>query len=48
MAKAEEHLKERSDMLQKIADLEERIGNEKNLRLEQVNQKELDRIKETE
>ena len=35
-------------MTQDLTDLQERLNNEKSLRLEQVNQKELDRIKETE
>ena len=38
----------RSKMEEDLANLQERLENEKTLRLEQVNQKELDRIKETE
>ena len=35
-------------MEESLGNLQERLDNEKALRLEQVNQKELDRIKETE
>ena len=45
---ADLHLQERDKMTQDLTDLQERLNNEKSLRLEQVNQKELDRIKETE
>ena len=41
-------LQEKQRMENDKADLEQRLANEKTLRLEQVNQKELDRIKETE
>jgi len=35
-------------MEEEMTNLQEKLANEKTLRLEQVNQKELDRIKETE
>lgn len=47
-AKAQEYIEKESQLKQEKEDLIERLENEKNLRLEQVNQKELDRIKETE
>ena len=42
------YLQEKDRMMQDAKDLQEKLDNEKALRLEQVNQKELDRIKETE
>ena len=39
---------EKQAMNDELVSLRERLGAEKSLRLEQVNQKELDRIKETE
>ena len=45
---AEAFLQEKDKMENEARDLQERLENEKSLRLEQVNQKELDRIKETE
>ena len=41
-------LAEKSDMVEELANLKDKLAAEKALRLEQVNQKELDRIKETE
>ena len=41
-------LAEKSDMVAELANLKDKLAAEKALRLEQVNQKELDRIKETE
>lgn len=45
---ADQFLAQQFKMKEEIANLTERLANEKALRLEQVNQKELDRIKETE
>ena len=45
---AEAFLQEKDKMENEARDLQERLENENSLRLEQVNQKELDRIKETE
>ena len=45
---ADSFLSQRDTMERELANLQERLNNEKSLRLEQVNQKELDRIKETE
>lgn len=45
---ADAHLQDKANMEERMANLEERLEAEKTLRLEQVNQKELDRIKETE
>lgn len=45
---ADSFLSQRDTMERELTNLQERLNNEKSLRLEQVNQKELDRIKETE
>ena len=45
---ADNFLNQKSKMEEQLGNLQERLDNEKALRLEQVNQKELDRIKETE
>ena len=45
---ADSFLQREAQMIREADDLKERLENEKSLRLEQVNQKELDRIKETE
>ena len=47
-SEADTFLSQKSKMEEDLANLTEKLENEKALRLEQVNQKELDRIKETE
>ena len=45
---ADKFLQDRETLNEKLAEYDELLKQEKALRLEQVNQKELDRIKETE
>ena len=47
-AEYDSYLAEKSDIVAELTGIKERLAAEKALRLEQVNQKELDRIKETE
>ena len=45
---ADKFLQDKENMMERLNEFESLLANEKALRLEQVNQKELDRIKETE